>query len=160
MANRYYIDGMNRPALLPRATKAFTLPELLVSIAIIAILAALLLPVLSRAQASGKRTACLNNLKQIAAGVHMYAGDFNEILFPITNTAHFVFSEWTAYNPLMRGYAGLKSAPSPDDKLFTCPADTFFYDSDFSAQGRHLQTNTSFSSYAFNAGNAAFRTET
>src|SRR5215469_12825524 len=100
-------------------SKAFTVIELLVAIAIIAILAAILLPVLSRARAGGQRTACLNNLKQIAAGVHLYAGDFNEILFPVTNSTNFAFSEWTAYDPLMRGYAGLKSAPSTQDKLFT-----------------------------------------
>lgn len=58
-----------------RATKGFTLIELLMVIAIIAILVALLLPVLSSAKAKAKRTECLNNLKQINYGVHMYAGD-------------------------------------------------------------------------------------
>jgi hypothetical protein len=96
--------------------------------------------------------------------VHLYAGDFNEILFPITNTyPNFSFSEWTAYDPLMRSYAGLNGAPSPQDKLFACPADTFYYGgtnngiSVLVPQSRHLQSNTRFSSYAFNAANAAFR---
>ncbi len=56
---------------------AFTLIELLVVIAIIAILAAILLPVLAAAQERGKRTSCLNNLKQIAGAATIYANDNN-----------------------------------------------------------------------------------
>ena len=60
--------------------KGFTLIELLVVIAIIAILAAMLLPALSKARARAKSATCMNNLKQLGVVMLMYAQDWNNIL--------------------------------------------------------------------------------
>ena len=58
----------------------FTLIELLVVIAVIAVLTALLVPVLGKAREYGRRAACLGNLRQIQMGWQMYAGDHDEYI--------------------------------------------------------------------------------
>jgi prepilin-type N-terminal cleavage/methylation domain-containing protein/prepilin-type processing-associated H-X9-DG protein len=60
--------------------RGFTLIELLVVIAIIAILAAILFPVFAKAREAARKTACINNLKQLGTGIMMYAQDYDETM--------------------------------------------------------------------------------
>lgn len=65
---------------MTRRGRAFTLVELLVVVAVVALLMGLLLPALAAARDSGISTACGSNLKQLGAGVAMYWGDYRDRL--------------------------------------------------------------------------------
>jgi prepilin-type N-terminal cleavage/methylation domain-containing protein/prepilin-type processing-associated H-X9-DG protein len=116
---------------------AFTLIELLVVIAIIAILAALLLPVLSKAKGRAQGAACLNQGKQMMTAMFLYTSDNNEFFPPNpddgnTNAGynwcagHAGIGQTEEFNPdvlgdpnrsLLIGYLGGKV------DVFRCPAD-------------------------------------
>jgi len=92
-----------------REVIAFTLIELLVVIAIIAILAAMLMPALSRAKEAGKRIACVNNMRQLGLAAQMYTSE-NQGAFPPRNTA----SRWP--NRMYDDYGRAV-------KMLLCPSD-------------------------------------
>ena len=125
------MDGRTRPEDEQSKAAGFTLIELLVVIAIIAILAALLLPVLSKAKAQALKAQCLSNCKQWGVAINAYAVD-NQNRFPdMTGTVGIgwlgtnMVSFWTQYlvkNALMG--SGTRAQILNNSVLF-CPTDIF-----------------------------------
>jgi prepilin-type N-terminal cleavage/methylation domain-containing protein len=103
------------PQASPDARRGFTLIELLVVIAIVGLLAALLLPVLSRTKESGRRTVCLNNLRQLAVATHLYASEHDGQLPPWTRQ-----DQWPAQ--LQSEYQNLEVLRCPTDPNDSRPA--------------------------------------
>jgi prepilin-type N-terminal cleavage/methylation domain-containing protein/prepilin-type processing-associated H-X9-DG protein len=111
--------------------RAFTLIELLCAIAIIALLAALLLPVISRGYGQVRRAGCVNNLKNIGAAFHIWAHEHND-LFPMQVSTNLggtrEFAEATVLNPdvsLTFRHFQVLSNELVVAKLLRCPADQF-----------------------------------
>lgn len=135
--------------------RAFTLMELLATIAIIAILAALLLPVLSHARSAARKSVCESNLHQINLAILMYVDDHADKIHAISNKEAIYFS----YRNSIQPYLAHNGSPT-NDTLFTCPADNFdctlpvvqnmFLFQNVDGIGFHHLSQTYYSSYLFN----------
>ena len=87
--------------------RAFTLIELLVVIAIIGIIAAMLLPALSRARARAIQLDCVSNYRQVGTALHLYLDESNEQLPPGNNPAapnYLDLTQMPAYNAASTNY--------------------------------------------------------
>jgi prepilin-type N-terminal cleavage/methylation domain-containing protein/prepilin-type processing-associated H-X9-DG protein len=110
----------------PCGKRGFTLIEILVVVAIIGILVAILLPVLSRARESARRASCLSNMKQIGLATMQYAQDYDETLPARGITAARVqwiqfFADPDVYS-VYPNYIGSILPYAKNTQIFACPS--------------------------------------
>lgn len=116
--------------------RAFTLVELLVVLAIIAVLAALLLPVLARARESARATACLSNLHQIGIALQIYVQENNNKL-PVmrdapTDPAEAATNTFPTINKVLLAQLGntnVLRCPSDFQQLFETTGSSYSWNS-------------------------------
>ena len=143
--------------------RAFTVVELLIVIAIIAILAGLLFPVFARAKRSAKQSACLNNMGQIGAAFVLYENDYDDV-FPFAVDASDkwdpdIWSQSPQWQTEIAHMPLLSDALQPyvkSHEIFHCPSDTgmYYLDSHYPSV---LQCSPSM--YATYGSSYLFRTE-
>ena len=102
----------DRP-FVPKSQQGFTLIEILVVIAIIAILMSFIFPAVSRAKEQANVTKCISNVKQVALALTMWAGDHDDELPPVSETLK---DSWVGQ--MIKG-----SYLKPKSPILHCPSD-------------------------------------
>lgn len=107
-------------------------------IAIIGILAALLLPALSRSKAFARRIACVSNVRQITLAIQLYADEHGDQLNYFTNNIYY------AYKDCLWPYLGLTAHSATNALVFACPTEQA------NGGGFYRSALSHYSSYGFN----------
>ncbi len=125
--------------------RAFTLTDLLVSVAVLSVLGTVLATRLTAAKEKSRRLVCSANLERVDRAVLSFCADNNQKL-PTGPTDDNRLAPWWFYKEQVKRYAGLSGESSPTDAVFACPSDRGYSD----PAPFHLDRRFDFSSYVFN----------
>ena len=107
------------------SARGFTLVELLVVIAIIGVLIAILLPAVNAARESSRRSACSNNIRQLALGINNFVSTYNRFMFHRNDPVQDV--QWTVnilpFIEQQDRWNNGSPAATPQISTFSCPSD-------------------------------------
>ncbi len=126
----------------------FTPTDLLVTLAVIFVLAAVVVPMVMRARAKSRLETCLGNMKQVTRAVLEYADEHNRT-FPRVDGSP-APGGWWHYKEQVKGYLGLTGPASSGEKVFACPDDRGYGDGGEKPLPFCHQKKYNYTSYVFN----------
>jgi prepilin-type N-terminal cleavage/methylation domain-containing protein len=106
--------------IVARNKRAFTLPELLIVLAIVAILASVLFPVFKYAKASAYKATCLSNFKHLQLATTLYVTDWDDRMMPVNHQP----SSAPANSTNDRTWVQLTLPYAQNFSIYNCPSDT------------------------------------
>ena len=132
-------------------TGAFTLPDLLVLVAVLSVVAAVVVAWVVRSRAKSSLAQCIRNLEQVNRAVLLYANDGQGRLPAMQNCP--APGAWWYYRDQIKSYVGLNGPASPEDKVFGCPDDRGYGDGSEPSRPFRLSKKHLYTSYVFNGVN-------
>jgi type II secretory pathway pseudopilin PulG len=120
------LSNVKSPSSLSQARFGFALPDLLVILAGLSILATIAIPLLVKNQGRARKVQCMSNLNQVNRAVLLYAEENQGTLPALPEKGK--DPVWWFYKELVKGHAGLKDKSSAGDKVFACPEDRGYTD--------------------------------
>jgi type II secretory pathway pseudopilin PulG len=140
-----------QPPIGPQAAPGFTLTDLLVTLAVLSVMASVVAPLLARAGATARLTRCLANLQQVNGAVLQFATDRRHTLPRMESRP--APGGWWWYKEQVKSYTGLTGASSPKDTVFACPDDRGYGEEGVAPEPFCQSKKHDYTSYVFNGVN-------
>jgi competence protein ComGC len=136
----------------PRSAAAgFSLVDLFIGMAVLAILAAVFIPMLVIHGRESRLAVCLSNLKTVNGAVLQFSQDHEQLLPTMEGSP--APGGWWYYKDKVKGYVGLNGPSSPDDRVFGCPDDRGYGEGAEAVTPFRRSKKHNYTSYVFNGVN-------